>query len=129
MMQDTKANSRHCACCMTSSGGQEWLLRCRRQVEAVSNASNMKAFMPKPQCDPSVSLLLWELLHMDVTSIEITMELDQPLYMVNILVFCYHFMKYIMAYLTPNQTVKTVPKFLWQGYISIFGVLAKLLSD
>ena len=30
---------------------------------------------------------------------------------------------------TPNQTVKTVAKFLWQGYILIFGALAKLLSD
>ena len=28
-----------------------------------------------------------------------------------------------------DQTVKTVAKFLWQGYISIFGALAKLLSD
>ena len=29
----------------------------------------------------------------------------------------------------PHQTVKTVAKFLWQGYISIFGAPAKLLSD
>ena len=34
-----------------------------------------------------------------------------------------------MAYVTPNQTVKTVAKFLWQGYILIFRTLAKLLSD
>ena len=43
--------------------------------------------------------------------------------------FCNHFMKHIMVYVTPNQTVKTVVKFLWQGYILIFGGLAKLLSD
>ena len=29
----------------------------------------------------------------------------------------------------PNQTAKTIAKFLWQGYISIFGAPAKLLSD
>ena len=29
----------------------------------------------------------------------------------------------------PDQTVKTFAKFLWQGYISIFRALAKLLSD
>ena len=49
--------------------------------------------------------------------------------MVSILVFCDHFMKHIMAYMTPNQTAKTVAMFLWQGYISIFGTLAKLLGD
>ena len=34
-----------------------------------------------------------------------------------------------MAYMTPNQTAKSVARFLWQGYIFIFGALAKLLSD
>ena len=61
-----------------------------------------------------------ELLHVDFTSIETMMELDQPPSMVNLLVFCDHFKKHIMAYVTHNQTVKTVAKFLWQGYISIF---------
>ena len=41
----------------------------------------------------------------------------------------YHFTKHIMAYMTPNLTAKTDAKFLWQGYISIFTALAKLLSD
>ena len=49
--------------------------------------------------------------------------------MMSIFVSCNHFMKHIMAYVTPDQTAKTVPKFLWQGYISIFRALAKLLSD
>ena len=66
---------------------------------------------------------------MDFTSIETTMELDQPLNVVSVLVFCNQFTKHIMAYMTPNQTAKTVAKFLWQGYISIFGPLAMLLSD
>ena len=48
---------------------------------------------------------------MDFTSIETTMELDQPQNMVNVLVFCDHFMKHIMAYMTPDQTAKTVAKF------------------
>ena len=57
------------------------------------------------------------------------MELDQPPNMVNLLVFCDHFMKHIMTYMTPNHAVKTVAKFLWQGYISIFRALSNLLSD
>ena len=47
----------------------------------------------------------------------------------NILVFQDHFTKHIMAYVVPNQTAKTVAKFLYQGYISISGALARLLSD
>ena len=70
-----------------------------------------------------------ELLNIDFTSIETTMELDQPPNVVNILVFCDHFMKHIMAYMTPDQTAKTVSKFLWQGYISLFGAPANFLSD
>ena len=31
--------------------------------------------------------------------------------------------------MTPNQTAKTVAKFLYGGFISIFGALARLLSD
>ena len=31
--------------------------------------------------------------------------------------------------MTPDQTAKTVAKFLWHGHIFIFGALAMLLSD
>ena len=34
-----------------------------------------------------------------------------------------------MAYMTSDQTVKTVAEFVLQGYISIFGAPAKILSD
>ena len=70
-----------------------------------------------------------ELLCVDFTGIELTMDLDQPPCIVYVLVFCNHFMRHVMAYVTPDQTAKTVARFLWQGYILIFGALAKLLSD
>ena len=78
---------------------------------------------------PIIATAPLELLHMDFTNIEMTMELDQPPYMVSVLVFCNHFTKHVMAYVTPSQTAKTVTKFLWQGYTPIFRALAKLLSD
>ena len=43
-----------------------------------------------------------ELLHIDFTSIEKIMELDQPPNVVNLLVFCNQFTKHIRAYMTPN---------------------------
>ena len=70
-----------------------------------------------------------DLLHVDFTSIETTLELNQSPRVANVLVFQDHFTKHILAYVTPDQTVKTVTKFLYGGYISIFGALARLLSD
>ena len=54
-----------------------------------------------------------ELLHIAFTSIETVMKLDQSPNMVNIFVSCDHFMKHVMVYMTPNQTAKTLAKFLW----------------
>ena len=56
-----------------------------------------------------------ELLHGDFTGIEMAMELDLPKHIVNVLFFCDHFMRHVMAYVTPDQMVKTVAKFMWQG--------------
>ena len=89
-MLDTRVRSELCTCYMTSSGGPEWPHRCRRQSATVSNASSMNALVPKPQCDPSLLLLLWSCYTLTFTSIETTMELDEPPYMVNVLVFCDH---------------------------------------
>ena len=73
--------------------------------------------------------LLWITYMVDFTSRETTLELNKSPKVTNILVFQDHFTKHILAYVTPNQTAKTVAKFLYQGYISIFGALARLLSD
>ena len=70
-----------------------------------------------------------DLLHVDFTSIETTLELIQSPRVANVLVFQDHFMKHVLVYATPNQTAKTVTKFLYQGYILIFGAPARLLSD
>ena len=47
----------------------------------------------------------------------------------NVLVFQDHFTKHVLVYVTPDQTAKTFAKFLYGSYISIFGALARLLSD
>ena len=70
-----------------------------------------------------------DLLHGDFTSIETTLEPNQSPRVTNVLVFQDHFTKHMLAYVTPDQTAKMVTKFLYQGYISVFGTLARLLSD
>ena len=69
------------------------------------------------------------LLHVDFTSIKTTLQLNQSPRVANVLVFQEHFTKHILAYVTPDQTAKTIAKFLYGGYISIFEALARLLSD
>ena len=58
-----------------------------------------------------------------------TLELNRPPKVANILVFQDHFMKHIMTYVTPDETAKTVTKYLYQGYILIFRAPALLLSN
>ena len=84
--------------------------------------------LPRAPLHPIVAIAPLDLLHVDFTSIEMTMELNQLPRVANVLVFQDHFTKHIIAYVTPNQTAKMI-KFLYQGYISIFGPLARLLSD
>ena len=85
--------------------------------------------MSKVPLPPIVATTPLDLLHVDFTSTEITMELNRPVKVTNVLVFQDHFMKHVMPYMTPDQTAKTVAKILYQGYISIFRAPARILSD
>ena len=85
--------------------------------------------LPRAPLHPIVTTAPLDLLHVDFTSIETTMEPNQSPRVTNILVFRDHFIKHVLAYVTPDQTAKTVAKFLYRGYISIFRTPARLLSD
>ena len=101
----------------------------QKAVSSCEQCIKYEGTCAKAPMQPTVATSALELLHIDFTSIDMTLELDQPPNMVNVLVFCNHFMKHIMVYVTTNQTAKTIAKFLWQGYILIFGAPAKLLSN
>ena len=57
------------------------------------------------------------------------LELNQLPRVTNVLVFQNYFTKHVLAYVTPDQAAKTIAKFLYGGYISIAGAMARLLSD
>ena len=106
MAKQTRQVIRACKCCLQYEGGT-----------------------PKAPLCPIVATTLLDLLHVDFTSIETTLELNQLPRVTNVLVFQDHFTKHMLAYVTPDQTAKTITKFLYGGYISIFQALARLLSD
>ena len=47
----------------------------------------------------------------------------------NVLVITDHFTRYTLAVVTKDQTAKTIAKVLYERFITVFGVPAKLLSD
>ena len=111
------------------SGGQAWPIRCGSLLSHVYIACNMRHDLSKVPLHLIVATGPMDLLYVDFTSIEMTLELNRPPKVVNILVFQDHFTKHVMAYVTPNQKAKTVVKFLYQGYILISGALARLLNN
>ena len=68
---------------------------------------------PKAPLWPIVATDPLDLLYVDFTSIEAMLEPNQSPRVANILVFQDHFMKHVLAYVTPNQTAKTITKFLY----------------
>ena len=85
--------------------------------------------MPKaPLCPIRVHAPL-DLVHVDFTSVESTMELNKLPSIKNILVIMDHFMHYTLAVVTKDQTAKIIAKVLYERCIMVFGTPAKLLSD
>ena len=70
-----------------------------------------------------------ELVHLNYTSIESTMELNKPPMVKSILVMTDHFTRYALAVVTKDQMAKTVVKVFYKCFIAVFGASAKLLSD
>ena len=98
----------------------------RQTIRACMHCLQYEGSLPKGSLCPIVTTAPLDLLHVDFTSIETTLELNQSPRVANVLVFQDHFTKHVLACTTPDQTAKTIAKFLYGGYISIFGALARL---
>ena len=101
----------------------------RQVIKACRHCVQYEGGTPKAPLCPIVATAPLDLLHIDFTSIETMMELNQLPRVANVLVFQDHFTKHVLAYVTPDQTAKTIAKFLYEGYISIFGGPTRILSD
>ena len=101
----------------------------RQVIRACKHCLQFEGGTPKAPLYPIMATTPLDLLHVDFTSIETILELNQLPRVANILVFQDHFTKHILVYVTPDQTAKTIAKFLYGGYISIFRAPARLLSD
>ena len=101
----------------------------KQSIRACAHCLQYEGGFPKAPLHPIMATASLDLLHVEFTSIETMLEPNQSTRVVNVLVFQDHFMKHMLAYVTPDQTAKTIAKYLYWGYISIFGAPARLLSD
>ena len=70
-----------------------------------------------------------QLVHLDFTSFETTINLNESPKVKNVLVIVDQFMRYTRAYVTTDQKVLTAAKTLYEGLISIFKAPKKILTD
>ena len=87
----------------------------RQVIKACRCCLQYEGTTPKAPLCPIVATTPLDLLHVDFTSIETMMELDKSPWVANVLVFQDHFTKHVLAYVTPDQTAKTITKFLYGG--------------
>ena len=106
MAEDCCAIVRGCPCCQAFEGEAPKALLCP-----------IRAYAPL------------ELVHLDYTSIEFTMELNKSPVVKNVLMITDHFTRYALVIVMKDQTAKTVTKVFYECFIAVFGAPAKLLSD
>ena len=102
---------------------------CQASVRGCQRCQIFEGVVVKALLCPIKAYAPLELVHIDFTSIESTMELNQPPSVKNVLVVTDHFTRYSMAFVTKDQKAKTVTRILYEWFISVFGAPAKLLSD
>ena len=93
----------------------------RQVIKACRCCLQYEGSTPKAPLCPIVATAPLDLLHVDFTSIEPTMELSQSPQVANVLVFQDHFTNYVLAYVTPNQTAKLLLNFYMEAIFLSLG--------
>ena len=94
---------------------------CRTIVRGCPYCRAFEGEVPKAPLCPIRTYAPLELVHLDYTSIESTMELNKPPMVKNILMMTDSFMRYALAVVTKDKTAKTVAKVFYEHFIAIFG--------
>ena len=106
MARELKNHVRNCACCKKFEG-----------------APPIAKLRKLPCSSPG------EILHIDYTSIDETVDLNEKPVIHNVLVMQDHFSKHVVAYVVKDQKAKTAAKALRWGYFGLFRAPAYLVSD
>ena len=100
---------------------------CKAMIRGCQHYCTFEGAIPKASLCPIRAYAPLELMHVDFTSIKTDMELNNPPGVKNVLIITNHFMQYAMAFVTKDQTAKTVARALNKQFNTVFGAPAKLL--
>ena len=98
----------------------------RNRIKKCSRCRKYEAAPPVASMKPLACSGPGELLHVDFTSIEETVPLQEDPVICNVLVLQDHFSKYVVAYVVKDQTARTAAETLRIGYFRLFGNLPTL---
>ena len=101
----------------------------RNHIKKCGHCRKFEAAPPIAPLKPLTCSGPGELLHVDFTSIEETVPLQQEPVIRNVMVMQDHFSKYVIAYVVKDQTAHTATETLKNGYFGLFGAPAYLISD
>ena len=101
----------------------------RNHIKKCGRCRKFEAAPPIAPLKPLTCSGPGKLLHVDFTSIEETVPLQEEPIIRNVMVMQDHFSKYIVAYVVKDQTACTAAETLRNGYFGLFGVPAYLFSD
>ena len=118
-MQGTKASDRTLSLLQEHFWWPGMAKQMRQVIKACRCCLQYEGGTPKAPLCPIVATTPLDHLHVDFTSIETMMELDKSPKVANVLVFQDHFTKHILAYVTPNQTAKTMSLNFYMEAISL----------
>ena len=101
----------------------------RNRIKKCGHCRKFEGTQPIAPLKPLTCSGPGELLHMDFTSIEETVPLQQEPVIRNVMVMQDHFSKYVIAYVVKDQTAHTATETLRNGYFGLLGAPAYLVSD
>ena len=101
----------------------------RNHIKKCGHCRKYEAAPPVVPMKPLTCSGPGELLHVDFTSIEETVPLQEEPVIHNALVLQDHFSKYVVAYVVKDQTARTATETLRNGHFGLFCAPAYLISD
>ena len=99
---------------------------------AVQNCRQCQLYGGREEKAPMVPMMVTvplQLVHLDFTLFETTMNLNELAKVEHVLVIVDHFTRYTRAYVTKDQKGLTAAKTLYEGFISIYRAPKRILTD
>ena len=104
----------------------------KESVLALKNCKQcliFKADIQTPKLAPIIATKPMDLVHIDFVKMEIPGDLRKKPKTKNVLVIVDHFTRFVQAYLTKDQTARTIARVLYDKYFADFGFPRRLMSD